>query len=75
MTRKALPRRLVIEPPELLSFRMQLGWSQKQMAHELGLRGPAAHRTVQNWELGENRPPPYLRLALMSLLMGGRIDR
>ncbi|MGI8839713.1 MAG: helix-turn-helix domain-containing protein [Caulobacteraceae bacterium] len=47
-------------PEELRAFRARRNLSQRAMGEVLGV----AKRTVEDWESGRNRPPPYLALAL-----------
>jgi DNA-binding transcriptional regulator YiaG len=49
---------------DVVAARRQLGLTQVELARVLGV----ALTTLQRWELGLTRPPPYLRLALERLL-------
>jgi DNA-binding transcriptional regulator YiaG len=51
---------------DVVAARRQLGLTQVELARVLGV----ALTTLQRWELGLTRPPPYLRLALERLLEG-----
>jgi DNA-binding transcriptional regulator YiaG len=58
-----------MEPPtpdEIRTVRKGLGLTQSSFADALGV----SLRTVEEWEAGRNVPPPYLRLALVTLLAG-----
>ena len=61
-------------PEEIRTIRvMELGFTQKELAKALGLTGPRAERTIEDWEAGRRTPPPYLKLAL-ERLVGSRLD-
>ena len=51
-------------PEEIRAARTALGFTQLQLANALGLMGPRAERTVEDWEGGRRKPPAYLKLAL-----------
>jgi hypothetical protein len=55
----------VFMPDELMAWRKRFGLNRPQLAELLGMgTGRAAHNTIQRWEAGVHRIPPYLRLAL-----------
>lgn len=58
-----------LTPDDVVAARRQLGCTQVELARMLGI----ALTTLQRWELGLTRPPPYLRLALERLLEGEKI--
>ncbi|QFG02178.1 helix-turn-helix domain-containing protein [Tepidiforma bonchosmolovskayae] len=53
-----------LTPDDVVAARRQLGLTQVELARALGV----ALTTLQRWELGLTRPPPYLRLALERLV-------
>lgn len=55
--------------PELIkAWRDQMGWRQEDLAAALSDGERQIHpMTVSKWERGEQRPQPYLRLALKAL--------
>ena len=55
-----------LTPDDVVAARKQLGLTQAELARVLGI----ALTTLQRWELGLTRPPPYLRLALDHLCEG-----
>jgi DNA-binding transcriptional regulator YiaG len=55
---------------DVVAARRQLGLTQVELARALGV----ALTTLQRWELGLTRPPPYLRLALDHLAEGKKIS-
>jgi DNA-binding transcriptional regulator YiaG len=55
-----------LTPDDVVAARRQLGLTQVELARALGV----ALTTLQRWELGLTRPPPYLRLALDHLVEG-----
>ena len=58
-----------LTPDDVVAARRQLGLTQAELARVLGI----ALTTLQRWELGLTRPPPYLRLALERLIEGKKI--
>jgi DNA-binding transcriptional regulator YiaG len=58
-----------LTPDDVVAARRQLELTQVELARVLGI----ALTTLQRWELGLTRPPPYLRLALERLLEGKKI--
>jgi len=58
-----------LTPDDVVAARRQLGCTQVELARALGV----ALTTLQRWELGLTRPPPYLRLALEHLLESKKI--
>jgi DNA-binding transcriptional regulator YiaG len=58
-----------LTPDDVVAARRQLGLTQVELARVLGV----ALTTLQRWELGLTKPPPYLRLALERLLEGEKI--
>lgn len=50
-------------PKYLKAFRKEYNLTQKRLADRLQI----SSRTVENWEMGINPPPPYLEKALRQL--------
>jgi DNA-binding transcriptional regulator YiaG len=59
-----------ITPADIVTLRQRHGWSQPQLAQELGV-SPA---TVARWERGEGEIPQLARLALAWLMLAGARD-
>lgn len=53
----------MITANDIHETRDRLGWTQQQLAAELGV----SLRTVQYWEKGDRQPPAYLKNALTSI--------
>jgi DNA-binding XRE family transcriptional regulator len=48
---------------ELVMWRLQMGWTQAQLAKKLGIGAS----TVHSWETETTKPPPYIWLAFAQL--------
>lgn len=61
------PRRSIIKDWKkyLLEYRIRHNLTQKELADKLQI----SVRVVENWELGRNKPPAYLKKALTQLEM------
>jgi DNA-binding XRE family transcriptional regulator len=55
---------VAVTAADIVALRQRHGWSQPQLAHELGV----APATVARWERGEGEIPRLARLALAWLL-------
>jgi putative transcriptional regulator len=53
----------VSKKTESTSLRKQMGLTQSQLAHELGV----TFGTVNQWENGRHRPHPFLRKQLLEM--------
>jgi len=53
-----------LTPEDIKAARYQTGLSQRAFADALSI----SRRTVEDWEKGINKPPPYFRLAIAAMI-------
>jgi DNA-binding transcriptional regulator YiaG len=65
---------MIMQPDEVKAARLQLGMTQQQLAHALGLTGDTAKDTVRQWESGRRPISGPAAQCLRYLLKFGALD-